>query len=158
MFPTPEAQCLGEHTFKIEIIPHDGNGAASGAYIEAYQFQVPWTLAQTEVHTGYLTPNNTPFAWQGDGLAFSSLKVNEDSGDVMLRWFNMTTDSATLKLATSQANPQPFETAYKSNILEEEGEILHLNSIEEASTLSFATKEWNIQTDSCEIVTVGLRR
>ncbi|OMF03744.1 alpha-mannosidase [Paenibacillus sp. FSL H7-0942] len=158
LFPTPEAQCLGEHTFQIEIIPHDGNGAASGAYIEAYQFQVPWTLAQTEVHTGYLTPNNTPFAWQGDGLAFSSLKVNEDSGDVMLRWFNMTTDSATLKLATSQANPQPFETAYKSNILEEEGEILHLNSIEEASTLSFATKEWNIQTDSCEIVTVGLRR
>ncbi|WFA85156.1 alpha-mannosidase [Paenibacillus amylolyticus] len=158
LFPTPEAQCLGEHTFQIEIIPHDGNGAASGAYIEAYQFQVPWTLAQTEVHTGYLTPNNTPFAWQGEGLAFSSLKVNEDSGDVMLRWFNMTTDSATLKLAASQANAQSFETAYKSNILEEEGEILHLNSIEEASTLSFATKEWNIQTDSCEIVTVGLRR
>ncbi|MCL6662481.1 alpha-mannosidase [Paenibacillus amylolyticus] len=158
LFPTPEAQCLGEHTFKIEIIPHDGNGAASGAYIEAYQFQVPWTLAQTEVHPGYLTPSNTPFAWQGDGLAFSSLKVNEDSGDVMLRWFNMTTDSATLKLAASQANPQPFETAYKSNILEEEGEMLHAHNIEEASTLSFASKEWNIQTGSCEIVTVGLRR
>lgn len=158
LFPTPEAQCLGEHTFKIEIIPHDGNGAASGAYIEAYQFQVPWTLAQTEVHPGYLTPSNTPFAWQGDGLAFSSLKVNEDSGDVMLRWFNMTTDSATLNLAASQANPQPFETAYKSNILEEEGERLHAHNIEEASTLSFASKEWNIQTGSCEIVTVGLRR
>ncbi|WP_338588460.1 alpha-mannosidase [Paenibacillus sp. Y5S-9] len=158
LFPTPEAQCLGEHTFKIEIIPHDGNGAASGAYIEAYQFQVPWTLAQTEVHPGYLTPNNTPFAWQGDGLAFSSLKVNEDSGDVMLRWFNMTTDSATLNLAASQANPQPFETAYKSNILEEEGEMLHAHNIEEASTLSFANKKWNIQTGSCEIVTVGLRR
>ncbi|MEO2257058.1 alpha-mannosidase [Paenibacillus amylolyticus] len=158
LFPTPEAQCLGEHTFKIEIIPHDGNGAASGAYIEAYQFQVPWTLAQTEVHPGYLTPSNTPFAWQGDGLAFSSLKVNEDSGDVMLRWFNMTTNSATLKLATSQVIPQPFETAYKSNILEEEGEMLHSHNIEEASTLSFASKEWNIQTGSCEIVTVGLRR
>ncbi|MDR6719748.1 MULTISPECIES: alpha-mannosidase [Paenibacillus] len=158
LFPTPEAQCLGEHTFKIEIIPHDGNGAASGAYIEAYQFQVPWTLAQTEVHPGYLTPSNTPFAWQGDGLAFSSLKVNEDSGDVMLRWFNMTTNSATLKLATSQVIPQPFETAYKSNILEEEGEMLHSHNIEEALTLSFASKEWNIQTGSCEIVTVGLRR
>ncbi|RPK23317.1 alpha-mannosidase [Paenibacillus xylanexedens] len=158
LFPTPEAQCLGEYTFKIEIIPHDGNGAASGAYIEAYQFQVPWTLAQTEVHPGYLTPSNTPFAWQGDGLAFSSLKVNEDSGDVMLRWFNMTTESATLKLATSQVIPQPFETAYKSNILEEEGEMLHSHNIEEASTLSFASKEWNIQTGSCEIVTVGLRR
>ncbi|MEK3777880.1 MULTISPECIES: alpha-mannosidase [unclassified Paenibacillus] len=158
LFPTPEAQCLGEHTFKIEIIPHDGNGSASGAYIEAYQFQVPWTLAQTEVHPGYLTPSNTPFAWQGDGLAFSSLKVNEDSGDVMLRWFNMTTNSATLKLATSQVIPQPFETAYKSNILEEEGEMLHSHNIEEASTLSFASKEWNIQTGSCEIVTVGLRR
>ncbi|MDQ0724526.1 alpha-mannosidase [Paenibacillus sp. W4I10] len=158
LFPTPEAQCLGEHTFKIEIIPHDGNGAASGAFIEAYQFQVPWTLAQTEVHPGYLTPSNTPFAWQGDGLAFSSLKVNEDSGDVMLRWFNMTTDSATLKLATSQVIPQPFETAYKSNILEEEGEMLHSHNIEEALILSFASKEWNIQTGSCEIVTVGLRR
>ncbi|WP_440112415.1 alpha-mannosidase [Paenibacillus sp. QZ-Y1] len=158
LFPTPEAQCLGEHSFQIEIIPHDGNGAASGAYIEAYQFQVPWTLVQTEVHPGYLTPSNTPFAWQGIGLAFSSLKVNEDSGDVMLRWYNMTTDSATLKLAASQANPQPFETAYKSNILEGEGERLDSHSIEEAPTLSFANKEWTIQTGSCEIVTVGLRR
>lgn len=84
--------------------------------------------------------------------------MNEDSGDVMLRWFNMTTESVTLRLAASQANPQPFETAYKSNILEEEGEKLHSHSIEEASTLSFASKEWNIQTGSCEIVTVGLRR
>lgn len=158
LFPTPEAQCLGEHTFQIEVIPHDGNGAASGAYKEAYQFQVPWTLAQTEVHPGYLTPSSTPLAWQGDGLAFSSLKVNEDSGDVMLRWYNMTTESVNLKLAASQANPQPFELAYKSNILEEEGERLHTHSIEEASTLSFASKEWNIQADSCEIITVGLRR
>ncbi|MCG7385335.1 alpha-mannosidase [Paenibacillus sp. ACRRY] len=154
LFPTPEAQCLGEHSFQMEIIPHDGSGASSDAYIEAYQFQVPWTLVQTDVHSGTLSSTHTPFAWQGEGMAFSSLKVNEESGDLMMRWYNMKPDTSLLSLAATELNTN--EEAYKSNILEEKGEKL-ASSSGVSSNLS-SGKAWSIPAGPCEIVTVGLRR
>ncbi|MGG4129752.1 alpha-mannosidase [Paenibacillus illinoisensis] len=153
-FPTPEAQCLGEHSFQMEIIPHDGSGASSDAYIEAYQFQVPWTLVQTDVHSGTLSSTHTPFAWQGEGLAFSSLKVNEESGDLMMRWYNMKPDTSLLSLAATELDTN--EEAYKSNILEEKGEKLVSSS--NVSIKLFSGKEWSIPAGPCEIVTVGLPR
>ncbi|MFK0525862.1 alpha-mannosidase [Paenibacillus illinoisensis] len=154
LFPTPEAQCLGEHSFQMEIIPHDGSGASSDAYIEAYQFQVPWTLVQTDVHSGTLSSTHTPFAWQGEGLAFSSLKVNEESGDLMMRWYNMKPDTSLLSLVANELNTN--EEAYKSNILEEKGE--KLASSAGVSTNLFSGKKWSIPAGPCEIVTVGLPR
>lgn len=154
LFPTPEAQCLGEHSFQMEIIPHDGSGASSDAYIEAYQFQVPWTLVQTDVHSGTVSSTHTPFAWQGEGLAFSSLKVNEESGDLMMRWYNMKPDTSLLSLVANELNTN--EEAYKSNILEEKGEKLVSSS--NVSTNLFRGKQWSIPAGPCEIVTVGLPR
>lgn len=151
LFPTPEAQCLGEHSFQMEIIPHDGS-SASDAYIEAYQFQVPWTLVQTDVHSGTLSSTHTPFAWQGEGLAFSSLKVNEESGDLMMRWYNMKPDTSLLSLVANELNTN--EEAYKSNILEEKGEKLVSSS--GVSTNLFSGKKWSISAGPCEIVTIGL--
>ena len=154
LFPTPEAQCLGEHSFQMEIIPHDGSGASSDAYIEAYQFQVPWTLVQTDVHSGTLSSTHTPFAWQGEGLAFSSLKVNEESGDLMMRWYNMKPRTSLLSLDANELNTNV--EAYKSNILEEKGEKLTASS--DVSTNRSSGKEWSIQIGPCEIVTLGLGR
>ncbi|MEO2206226.1 alpha-mannosidase [Paenibacillus pabuli] len=154
LFPTPEAQCLGEHSFQMEIIPHDGSGASSDAYIEAYQFQVPWTLVQTDVHSGTLSSTHTPFAWQGEGLAFSSLKVNEESGDLMMRWYNMKPGTSLLSLDANELNTNV--EAYKSNILEEKGEKLAASS--DVSTNRSSGKEWSIQIGPCEIVTLGLGR
>ncbi|PYY30344.1 alpha-mannosidase [Paenibacillus illinoisensis] len=154
LFPTPEAQCLGEHSFQMEIIPHDGS-SASDAYIEAYQFQVPWTLVQTDVHSGTLSSTHTPFAWQGEGLAFSSLKVNEESGDLMMRWYNMKPDTSLLSLLVAK-ELNTNEEAYKSNILEEKGEKLVSSS--GVSTNLFSGKKWSIPAGPCEIVTVGLSR
>jgi alpha-mannosidase len=51
-FPTPEAQCLGEQTAEMLLIPHNGDVVTSGAAAMAYQFQIPWTCSQAEVHTG----------------------------------------------------------------------------------------------------------
>ncbi|PYE48229.1 alpha-mannosidase [Paenibacillus barcinonensis] len=159
LFPTPEAQCLGAHTFHMQVIPHDGHGSRSGAYKEAYQFQVPWTLVQTEAHPGYLPPVSTLLAWKGEDVAFSSLKVNEDSGDLMLRWFNMGTGQTAIKLAATQSNPKKFTAAYQSNILEEEGEQHQPCSYEKnPSPLSFASEGWSIPVSACEIVTAGLRQ
>ncbi|WP_411553294.1 alpha-mannosidase [Paenibacillus lautus] len=118
-FPTPEAQCIGVHTVRMEVIPHQGDGIASGAYAEAYQFQIPWTATQTGVHTGQVASTSAPLAWSREELAFSSLKVNPNTGDLMLRWFNLAGTDAELALTSSL----PSQGVYKSNILEEEGAV-----------------------------------
>ncbi|MGG4092857.1 alpha-mannosidase [Paenibacillus lautus] len=118
-FPTPEAQCIGVHTVRMEVIPHQGDGMKSGAYAEAYQFQIPWTVAQTGVHAGAVASTSAPFEWSHEELAFSSLKVNPKTGDLMLRWFNMAGTDTELKLKSSL----PSQGVYKSSILEVEGAV-----------------------------------
>ncbi|OAB32929.1 alpha-mannosidase [Paenibacillus glacialis] len=144
LFPTPEAQCLGEHTVRMELIPHNGNGMTSGAYAEAYQFQIPWTVCQTDVHEGVIAPVYTPFEWENKELAFSSLKMNEATGDLLLRWYNMSLQKTDLSF--SSTIPQQY--FYKTTILEEESNPI-------AST---ANGSLSLQVGPCEIVTVGIRR
>lgn len=143
-FPTPEAQCLGEHTVHLSIIPHNGDGVKSGAYKEAYQFQIPWTAVQTDVHTGTVAPCHAFIEWHSPSLAFSSMKVNEESNDLMLRWYNMSTDETALQMKCND-----YSSRYKSNILEERGEQVALENSENSAVIS-------IPVGACEIVTLGL--
>ncbi|WP_088830323.1 alpha-mannosidase [Paenibacillus tyrfis] len=142
LFPTPEAQCLGEHTVRMEIIPHSGDGAASGAFAEAYSFQIPWTVCQTGVHGGPIASGYAPYRWEGGALAFSSMKVSEASGDLMLRWFNMEAAGTELELHSARG----AESVYKSNVLEEAGAL-----VSEEPSLSLPVGPY-------EIVTLGVKR
>jgi alpha-mannosidase len=144
LFPTPEAQCLGEHVVRMEIIPHTGDGISSGAYAEAYQFQIPWIVCQTDVHEGVIAPVYTPFEWESQELAFSSLKMNEQTGDLLLRWYNMSQQSTDL-IIRSTISQQYF---YKTTILEEES--LPLSSEDKGNV--------SLQIGPCEIVTMGIRQ
>ncbi|MBQ4899696.1 alpha-mannosidase [Paenibacillus sp. Marseille-P2973] len=145
LFPTPEAQCLGEHTFRLELIPygHEGSGAFN-AYTEAYQFQIPWTVCQTGVHTGPIAPLYTPLRWEGEELAFSSLKMNEETGDLLLRWYNMSNSDAELTFSPDMKS----EYLYKTTILEEPAQPLSGNTAGGLSLL----------VGPCEIVTIGIHR
>ncbi|NIK79025.1 alpha-mannosidase [Paenibacillus castaneae] len=145
VFPTPEAQCLGEQSFSLIILPHSGDGVDSGAYAAAYQFQVPWTVSQTEVHQGKLAPAGSLFDWEGSSLAFSSLKVNEQSGDYLLRWYNMKLAAAELSFSAGESAPA-LGQAYKSDVLESEGELLTSNG-----------QSINMAVGPCEILTVGIK-
>ncbi|WP_036718278.1 alpha-mannosidase [Paenibacillus harenae] len=141
-FPTPEAQCLGESAVRLEIIPHQGCGISGGAYAEAYQFQVPWLSAQTGVHGGKIPALYSPVTWEGRELAFSSLKLNRESNDLMLRWYNMSDKAAALKLNTAFVS----ESVYGSDILESCGEGKTLSA---DGALSMPVKPY-------EIVTLGI--
>lgn len=145
LFPTPEAQCLGEHTFRLELIPygHEGSGAFN-AYTEAYQFQIPWTVCQIGVHTGPIAPLYTPLRWEGEELAFSSLKMNEETGDLLLRWYNMSNSDAELTFSPDMKS----EYLYKTTILEEPAQPLSGNTAGGLSLL----------VGPCEIVTIGIHR
>lgn len=142
-FPTPEAQCLGESTVRMEVIPHNGDGMTSGAYAEAYQFQIPWTVSQTGIHEGTVTPNCSVFQWESEELAFSSLKVSRKSGDLMLRWFNMGATPVDLTLQSNIAGVQ----AYKTTILEEPGELQPFSE----------NGEFSLPVKPYEIITVGVK-
>ncbi|WP_339296040.1 alpha-mannosidase [Paenibacillus sp. FSL W7-1279] len=142
-FPTPEAQCIGVHTVRMEVIPHQGDGMKSGAYAEAYQFQIPWTVAQTGVHAGAVASTSAPLEWSHEELAFSSLKVNPKTGDLMLRWFNMAGTDTELKLKSSL----PSQGVYKSSILEVEGTV---QSFDDQESFTLPVKPH-------EIVTLGVK-
>ncbi|MEC0205100.1 alpha-mannosidase [Paenibacillus lautus] len=142
-FPTPEAQCIGVHTVRMEVIPHQGDGMKSGAYAEAYQFQIPWTVAQTGVHAGAVASTSAPLEWSHEELAFSSLKVNPKTGDLMLRWFNMAGTDTELKLKSSL----PSQGVYKSSILEVEGAV---QSFDDQESFTLPVKPH-------EIVTLGVK-
>lgn len=145
LFPTPEAQCLGEHTFHMEVIPYSGGElGALNAYTEAYQFQIPWTVCQTDVHEGTVAPNYSPLLWESAELAFSSLKMNEETGDLLLRWYNMRRQDTELSLKLEI----PSNHIYKTTILEEPGQPLTVNAIGGLS----------LPVGSCEIVTLGINR
>ncbi|TMV44206.1 alpha-mannosidase [Paenibacillus mesophilus] len=144
VFPTPEAQCLGYGTAELSLIPHSGGGEehAHTAYEEAYRYQIPWQTIQKEAAAGTLPPTHSFMRWSGDGLAFSSLKLNEQTGDWMARWFNMSDRGASLRC---EPTGDIYE-CFRSGVLENRGEPV-------------ATDGGSVSVDvrGCEIVTLGLR-
>ncbi len=142
-FPTPDAQCQGEHTVSLKLIPHSIDGISTGAYAEAYQFQIPWTVVQTEVHAGTLASGYAPIQWESPEVAFSSLKMNANTDDLLLRWYNMSDSSAQLDLSLEL----PHVHLYKTNILEERMPLSVQEEMEKHS----------IQIGPCEIVTFGIQ-
>jgi len=141
-FPTPEAQCLGEHTAEMLLLPHDGNVVSSGAAAAAYQFQIPWVCARAEVHAGIIPAAYSPVSWSGKTAALSSLTINEDSGDLMIRWFNLEDKPCDLQVDTDI----PHAGFYKSNILEEKAAVLEHGN----------TAAMELLMGGHEIVTVGI--
>ncbi|MBE9913635.1 alpha-mannosidase [Paenibacillus donghaensis] len=143
-FPTPDAQCLGDHSVQLEIIPHNGSGIDAGAYQEAYQFQIPWTVTQTGLHEGGIPAEYAPYAFEAPNLAFSAWKVSESTGDDMLRWYNMKQETSGLQLQL----PVEAEQAYKTTILEEASD----------DQLIIRSGQAELTAGPCEIVTIGIRR
>ncbi|UVI28259.1 alpha-mannosidase [Paenibacillus spongiae] len=141
VFPTPEAQCIGAQKAQFAIIPYGGSEQRSKAAAEAYQFQIPWMAAQTDIHSGSLPPVHGWLEWEGERLALSTFKVSEDGRDLIARWYNLSTEPTELIVKTGDVRAD----WYTSNILEEQGEMLPLS---EGGLL-------RVQIKPAEIVTLG---
>jgi alpha-mannosidase len=140
VFPTPEAQCLGQHSFSYAIIPHAAGQAPAESYRHAYQFQVPWALRQVPLHTGGLPAEQGFIRWSGEGMALAAVKVAEEADDLILRWFNTGAQPTTLTVGAAAG----IGGWYRSTILEDDA-----GSLGTDATLSVR---------GAEIVTVGGRR
>lgn len=141
VFPTPEAQCLGKHTVQFSIIPHAGSGMESSAYAEAYQFQVPWFVCQTGIHGGVLPEEHSFMQWSGPSLALSAVKINENTNDLIVRWFNMAGKQASLTVKP----PEQVKQVYTSGVLEER-----------LDAVPFAHQEIHADIDPYQIVTMAM--
>lgn len=119
VFPTPEAQCLGEHVFEYFLIPHTDAASMTDTFCTAYQEQVPWTTAQLSFQNGELPLKHSFFNWEGQHLALSAVKVNNMTGDYIYRWFNLTGEASKLNLSEA-----PGTVLYRSNIVEEQKETM----------------------------------
>ncbi|OBR68395.1 alpha-mannosidase [Paenibacillus oryzae] len=153
VFPTPEAQCLGESTVRLSLIPHGGNGAENDAYASAYQYQAGWVACQTDLHEGTLPAIGSGLSWNGTGVAFSSMKVSEQTGDIMLRWFNMQQKPSELQVRIS-GQPGAAASLYKSDILEQVG--AEQPKQEAGKDAAAQAAAWTTAVGPCEILTLGL--
>ncbi|MFD3271387.1 alpha-mannosidase [Paenibacillus dendritiformis] len=144
VFPTPEAQCLGTYTAEYAIIPHAGDVVTSGAYKEAHTFQVPWIVRQAEVHAGKLPANHAFLAWEGEGIAFSSIKMAEQTGDMVGRWVNFAHEANILNVSLPQAD----SGFYRSSIMEVKGEDL----------ASGDKRSVSVELGAAEIFTLGMKK
>jgi alpha-mannosidase len=114
VFPTPEAQCLGSHHAEFMIIPHGGGGVRTEAYAEAYQFQVPWIAKPTGVHNGVVPSKHSWISWSARDMALSAVKVSEETGDLVVRFFHWGGRESELYVVPAFQ----YSGLYKSDVLE----------------------------------------
>jgi alpha-mannosidase len=83
---TPEAQCLGSHTFRYALVPHAGSYLT--AYREAHAFNAPFRAVPAEVQEGSL-PSCASFVeiWPS-AVVLSALKHVEEGDGFILRLLN----------------------------------------------------------------------
>jgi alpha-mannosidase len=143
VFPTPEAQSLGDHEFEYGIIPHGAKLDAERSFAAAYQAQVPWTALQTPLQSGILPVEHQFIRWSGEGLALSAIKMNDASDAFIMRWFNMMNQPANLQIEQVYGS---HGTLYVSNVLEEEGDEIgasHLVSVRPAEIVTIGGRANN---------------
>jgi alpha-mannosidase len=114
VFPTPGAQCLGEQSAELLLVPYTGVTRRHEAAIEAAKLHTPWTVRQAAVQSGSLAAERSWLDWSGEALVLTAFKANEDRGDTIVRWYNPTLNPQELFIQSANG-----EAWYRSSILEE---------------------------------------
>jgi alpha-mannosidase len=141
-FPTPEAQCIGQQSVEFEIIPHKGNLIDSGAFIEAYQFQVPFISCQTAVRSGTIPAEQSFLEWSGSSLALTGVKQSQETGDLIVRWYNTDVTECNLEIKPALETHK----VYLSNVIEEQ--VSEIDKQEPG--------QWSTKVKKAEIITLSL--
>ncbi|MEI5994399.1 alpha-mannosidase [Candidatus Enterococcus mansonii] len=113
-FPTPEAQCLGQHVFAYGLAFHGRPSERFKTYQHAYATQIPFSVEQTTKHHECLEPKDAYLTITGDTFATTALKNSEDDQHLVLRGFNMSDESCKIKIEKKSR-----EKASLLNLLEE---------------------------------------
>ena len=136
-FKTPEAQCLGKQTVEFEIIPHGPKEDLYNSYKEAYAYQVYDSVKIIDKENkAILEPSYSMFEANSIETMWSSLKVNEETEDIIGRWYNVSEKESILSVNKDME-------LYKSNLLEEliEDKILNKLSVNPYKIITIGIKK-----------------
>ena len=118
--PTPEAQCIGKHTFEYSIILHKKSWQES--FKEAYNFVSPLKAVSIDYSSGYLPDSLSIIKLNPDSLILSSIKKAEDGFGIIIRFYNIK-DYDILGLLEFY---KPIKKCMLTNMLEENLEELEI--------------------------------
>lgn len=110
-FPTPDAQCLGQHT--VQFSAQLTGRSQVESYLTARGNQVPLVYGQTPSHIGQGLLADTFVSWTGDSFALTASKLAEDKDGVMIRGYNLLSDSCEHSMTLADKSP------VVTNLLEE---------------------------------------
>jgi alpha-mannosidase len=89
--PTPEAQCIGMHTFEYSIIPYANDAGNEITTIESLNFGSPIHHCNVQRSGGHLPAEFSIVTIEPKELVMSTLKRSEDKSGVIVRFCNLST-------------------------------------------------------------------
>jgi alpha-mannosidase len=124
---TPDAQCLGEHTFRYAFFPHNAEGieATECENEESEEFHLPF-LAVRRKNTEPMELGKPFIALSEKAAVLSAVKESEEQDGVIVRWWNPTPEKLTVDVdapgCTGQAwyaklNEEPLTPCSLSGIV-----------------------------------------
>lgn len=113
-FPTPEAQCLGQHKFSYGIQLHGAPETRYATYKKAQSNQVPFTAKQAARKNGTLSAKQQYLSAEGDTFAITALKRNKADEKIVLRGYNLSHQAMPISIEKAGCQLQLL------NLLEEE--------------------------------------
>lgn len=116
---TPEAQCLGPHTFEYAIYPHGSDLHLANPHFEADRHTLKYRAVQTNAHAGRLNDEYSFLSWVAEepegALKLSTLKQSEDGEGIIIRFYNALEEQASANLKIGDH----LEKAWRTNLNEE---------------------------------------
>lgn len=95
-FPTPGAQCLGEHTFSYSLSVFDEEKERLDSFQKAYTNQIPFSVKQISQHSGQLPAKATYLESKTPAFAVTALKRRLSDEALVMRGFNLTDQACPL--------------------------------------------------------------
>ncbi|WP_321385599.1 glycoside hydrolase family 38 C-terminal domain-containing protein [uncultured Enterococcus sp.] len=115
-FPTPEAQCQGQHTFTYGIECHGAQKTRYQTYKHAQSLQVPFITKQLEHQTGTLAATHQFLAVDGEAFSVTALKRRKADNQLILRGYSLSSDPSDLVIQKDNCGLELL------NLLEEQQE------------------------------------
>jgi alpha-mannosidase len=145
-FPTPEAQCQGEHVFEYAIMPYAGNWEKANVPTWAQRFRVPMLEKVCRAATAG-TPLPADFSLlraEPDSLVITAVKKCDQRDTILVRLYNASSQRVRGKLHWGLS----VSHAWKVNLLEERLEEVTVFS---NSRVDLDCPAWRITTVELEM-------
>jgi mannosylglycerate hydrolase len=141
--PTPDAQCLGKHSFSYSIIPQKKDVREKEINRATQEHNIPLTVVQIGRQAGPLPPELSFISIEPNSLVLSAFKKAQREDALILRFYNVTDEKVFGKVRFFKN----IKAAALCNLYEEEISNLNLSS----------PNELNLEVNAHQIITIKMQ-